>query len=28
MNTVTLLTPEELDKALKIKVDYRMPGKG
>ncbi len=27
MNTVTLLTPEELDQALRIKVDYRMPGK-
>jgi uncharacterized protein with GYD domain len=27
MNTVTLLTPEELDKALKVKVNYRMPGK-
>ncbi len=26
MKTVTLLTPEELDKALSIKVDYRMPG--
>lgn len=26
MKTVTLLTPEELDSALKIKVHYRMPG--
>lgn len=26
MKTVTLLTPEELDQALKIKVKYRMPG--
>lgn len=26
MKTVTLLTPEELDEALKIKVKYRMPG--
>ena len=27
MKTVTLLTPEELDEALNIKVNYRMPGK-
>ncbi|MEL7590063.1 MAG: GYD domain-containing protein [Anaerolineaceae bacterium] len=27
MNTVTLLAPKELDQALKIKVNYRMPGK-
>jgi uncharacterized protein with GYD domain len=26
MNTVVLLTPEELDSSLRIKVDYRLPG--
>ncbi|HOW92248.1 MAG TPA: GYD domain-containing protein [Anaerolineaceae bacterium] len=27
MKTVTLLTPEELDQAMTVKVNYRMPGK-
>ena len=27
MKIVTLLTPEELDAAMKIKVNYRMPGR-
>lgn len=26
MKTVMLLSPEELDKALRVKVDYRFPG--
>lgn len=26
MKTITLLTPEDLDKALEVKLNYRLPG--